>query len=140
MIICLTPPAIASSRPWPIFFSGYRYHVTGLTHDVTGFPTENPEISQALIERLEAKISDNLAHILKYEESELADAEIAVLAYGSVARSAQVAIAQARADGIKAGLFRPVTLWPFPKAQGGCFGPTRARDFGAGDEYGANGG
>lgn len=100
--------------PMADFFSGYRYHVTGLTHDVTGFPTEDPAISQALIERLTAKIMDNLDDILKNEEIGLADAEIIVLAYGSVARSAQVAINQARAAGLKIGLFRPITLWPFP--------------------------
>lgn len=101
--------------PMADFFTGYRYHVTGLTHDVTGFPTEDPRISQSLIERLEAKINGNLDDILKNEESQLEDAEIAVLAYGSVARSARVAIAQAREAGIKAGLFRPLTLWPFPQ-------------------------
>lgn len=100
--------------PMADFFTGYRYHVTGLTHDVTGFPTEDPDISQALIERLTAKIMDNLDHILKNEESGLEDAEIMVLAYGSVARSARVAIAQAREAGLKVGLFRPITLWPFP--------------------------
>jgi 2-oxoglutarate ferredoxin oxidoreductase subunit alpha len=101
--------------PMADFFTGYRYHVTGLTHDVTGFPTEDPDISQALIERLTAKIMDNLDHILKNEESGLEDAEIMVLAYGSVARSARVAIAQAREAGLKVGLFRPITLWPFPR-------------------------
>jgi 2-oxoglutarate ferredoxin oxidoreductase subunit alpha len=99
------------------FFSGYRYHVTGLTHDVTGFPTENPKLSQALMERLAAKITANLEHILKNETSDLAEAEVMVVAYGSVARSAQVAIAEARQAGLKAGLFRPVTLRPFPREQ-----------------------
>jgi 2-oxoglutarate ferredoxin oxidoreductase subunit alpha len=103
--------------PMADFFSGYRYHVTGLTHDVTGFPTEDPNVSQTLIERLEAKIRNNLDDILKNETSHLADAEVVVLAYGSVARSAQVAVRQARQAGLKAGLFRPVTLWPFPRKQ-----------------------
>lgn len=103
--------------PMADFFTGYRYHVTGLTHDVTGFPTENPQISQALMERLEAKIRANLDNILKSEEIEVADAELLVVAYGSVARSARAAIAQARQAGLKAGLFRPVTLWPFPREQ-----------------------
>ncbi len=103
--------------PMADFFTGYRYHVTGLTHDVTGFPTENPQISQSLMERLEAKIRANLANILKSEEIEVADAELLVVAYGSVARSARAAVAQARQAGLKAGLFRPVTLWPFPQEQ-----------------------
>jgi len=103
--------------PMANFFTGYRYHVTGLTHDTTGFPTEDPHISQALAERLEAKIKGNLDDILKNDEFNLEDAEIAIVAYGSVARSARVAVAQAREMGLKAGLFRPVTLWPFPQEQ-----------------------
>ncbi len=103
--------------PMADFFSGYRYHVTGLTHDLTGFPSENPQISQTLIERLEAKITANLPHILKNETRDLAGAEVMVLAYGSVARSAQVAIAQVHQAGLKAGLFRPITIWPFPRPQ-----------------------
>ncbi len=103
--------------PMADFFTGYRYHVTGLTHDATGFPTEDPNVSQALVDRLEAKIKDNLDDILKNEETDLDGAEIAIVAYGSVARSAQVAIAQAQEMGIKAGLFRPITLWPFPREQ-----------------------
>ncbi|MFQ5434826.1 MAG: 2-oxoacid:acceptor oxidoreductase subunit alpha [Anaerolineae bacterium] len=101
--------------PMADFFSGYRYHVTGLTHDATGFPTESPVIAQDLIERLAAKINNNLDDILKYEESDLEGADVAVFAYGSVARSARVAIARARDAGVNVGLFRPVTLWPFPK-------------------------
>ncbi|MFQ5612802.1 MAG: 2-oxoacid:acceptor oxidoreductase subunit alpha [Anaerolineae bacterium] len=101
--------------PMADFFSGHRYHVTGLTHDPTGFPTEDPEVSQALIQRLGAKITDNLDDILKHREHDLEDAEVAVLAYGSIARSARVAIANARQAGIKAGLFQPLTLWPFPE-------------------------
>lgn len=97
------------------FFEGYRYHVTGLTHDETGFPTENPEISQALIERLTSKIEANLEVIQKYEEYQTQDAEIVICAYGSVARSAQVAVMDARKKGMKVGLFKPLTLWPFPR-------------------------
>ncbi len=103
--------------PMANFFNGYRYHVTGLTHDATGFPTEDADVAQALIERLEAKIDQNLDDILKYEEYELEDAELVVLAYGSVARSARVAVNQARQAGLKVGLFRPVTIWPFPREQ-----------------------
>jgi 2-oxoglutarate ferredoxin oxidoreductase subunit alpha len=113
------PYAAGGSQVPPMadFFTGYRHHVTGLTHDVSGFPTEDPDIGQALIERLERKIGDNLDNILNNEEIDLEDAEIAILAYGSVARSARVAVAQARKAGLKAGLFRPVTLWPFPQEQ-----------------------
>lgn len=103
--------------PMASFFSGYRYHVTGLTHDETGFPTEDPQLSQDLIDRLEAKIAANLPLILKNHEIDLADAEVAILAYGTIARSARVAIARARQAGLKVGLFQPLTLWPFPREE-----------------------
>ncbi|MFQ5577241.1 MAG: 2-oxoacid:acceptor oxidoreductase subunit alpha, partial [Anaerolineae bacterium] len=92
-------PYAANGGPVPPmadFFTGYRYHVTGLTHDATGFPTEDPAVSQALIERLHAKLNDNLEHILKNEDTQLEDADIMLRAYGSVARSARVAIDRAR--------------------------------------------
>lgn len=113
------PYATSGSHVPPManFFTGYRYHVTGLTHDLTGFPTEDPEITEALMRRLDAKITDNLNGIIKYEETHLEDADIAIVAYGSVARSARVAVEQAREEGMKVGVFRPVTLWPFPGKQ-----------------------
>ena len=97
------------------FEEGYRFHVTGLNHDKTGFPTINPELIQADEERMLRKISGNLDDIVKYEEINIDDAEIALVAYGSIARSARAAMDEARAKGIKVGLFRPITLWPFPE-------------------------
>ncbi len=98
------------------FGSGYRYHVTGLTHDVRGFPTSRPDESGPLIMRLFRKISQNLADIQTSEFFAADDAEIMVVAYGCVARSAKRAIREAREMGIKAGLLRPVTLWPFVRS------------------------
>ena len=95
------------------FGSGYRYHVTGLTHDVRGFPTSRPDEIGPLIMRLFRKISQNLADILTAEFFAAEDAEIAVVAYGCVARSAKRAVSEARESGIKAGLLRPITIWPF---------------------------
>jgi 2-oxoglutarate ferredoxin oxidoreductase subunit alpha len=95
------------------FGSGYRYHVTGLTHDIRGFPTSLPEEIGPLIMRLYRKISQNLADIQTAEFFAADDAEIAVFAYGCVARSAKRAVREAREAGIKAGLLRPITLWPF---------------------------
>lgn len=103
--------------PLPSFGEGYRYHVTGLSHDYTGFPTSKPELVQAEEERLLRKIKKNEADIIKFEKLMLDDAEIAVFAYGSTARSAKAAVLKARGEGIKVGLFRPITLWPFPEKE-----------------------
>ncbi|MGI5853039.1 MAG: 2-oxoacid:acceptor oxidoreductase subunit alpha [Bacillota bacterium] len=101
--------------PMADFGSGYRSHVTGLIHSKKGFPTSKAEEVDFLIRRLHNKISQNLDEILKYEEYMTDDAEILVLAFGSVARSAYNAVKTARQNGVKAGLFRPITIWPFPE-------------------------
>lgn len=102
--------------PMANFFEGYRYHVTGLTHDETGFPTEDPDLAEAQLRRLMLKVSANADDIMQWEEDGLADAEVAIFAYGAAARSARAAIADLHAAGIKVGLFRPITIWPFPEA------------------------
>ena len=101
--------------PLAPFFTGYRYNVTGLNHDKSGFPTTNPELIQRDMERQRRKLYANLDDILWYDEYKLDDAEVALIAFGSMGRSAQVAVDLAREQGIKAGLFRPITLWPFPE-------------------------
>ncbi|MHB1679288.1 MAG: 2-oxoacid:acceptor oxidoreductase subunit alpha [bacterium] len=94
---------------------GYRYHVTGLSHGETGFPSAKIEVIQDLQNWLIDKIYNNIKDIEKYEETMTEDADILIIAYGSVARSAKSALSMARAAGIKAGLFRPITIWPFPE-------------------------
>ena len=101
-------------NPMADFGTGYRYHVTGLNHNRKGFPTSEPEWVQADGERLLGKITNNRDDIVDYEEYEMDDAEICIFAYGSSARSAKDAIKQVRARGMKVGLFRPITIWPFP--------------------------
>lgn len=103
--------------PMADFCSGYRFHVTGLIHDESGFPTTNPELAEKLINRLHDKVSANIDDIVYYEHFLTEDAEIVVIAYGAVSRSARRAVKEARAAGIKAGLFRPITIWPFPEKQ-----------------------
>ena len=100
--------------PMANFGEGYRYHVTGLTHDETGFPTSDPEKINQVMRRLYQKIEKHKEEIIKVEEKYTEDAEIAIFAYGSVARSAYSAVKEAREKGIKVGLMRPITLWPFP--------------------------
>jgi 2-oxoglutarate ferredoxin oxidoreductase subunit alpha len=100
--------------PMANFGDGYRFHVTGLVHDETGFPRGKGSDGDYLVRRLTDKILNNLANILMVEGYMLEDAEIALVAYGSVARSAKRAVNLAREKGIKAGLLRPITIWPFP--------------------------
>ena len=104
--------------PMACFGEGYRVHVTGLTHDERGYPkTDSPEIQEQLIRRLCDKIRKNADKIVKVKEFMLEDAEIAVIAYGTPARAAVSAVRKAREEGIKAGLLRLVTVWPFPERQ-----------------------
>ena len=101
--------------PMGIFGDGYRYHVTGLIHDVRGFPTERPDEIVPFLNRLFRKITQHFADIQMAAAELTEDAEILVVAYGSVARSAQRAVLEAREQGIKAGLLKLITLWPFPR-------------------------
>ena len=95
-------------------FKGYRYHFTGLHHDKNGFPTEEIETCRKLIQRLEDKVELHKDELESYEEFMMDDADIMIIAYGSVSLAAKEAIRHLRDDGIKAGLFRPITLWPSP--------------------------
>lgn len=101
--------------PMPAIGSGYRFHVTGLTHDVNGFPTSRADEVRELNERLFRKIDQFLHDIQLVEEVETEDAEVAVIAYGIVARSAELAVKQARSLGVKAGLLNLKTLYPYPR-------------------------
>jgi 2-oxoglutarate/2-oxoacid ferredoxin oxidoreductase subunit alpha len=96
-------------------FKGYRYHFTGLHHDKKGFPTEEIETCRKLIQRLEDKVELHKDEIESNEEFMVDDAEFLIIAYGSVSLSAKETIRHLRAEGIKAGLFRPITLWPSPQ-------------------------
>lgn len=101
--------------PLAAFGSGYKFHVTGLNKMQDGFPTTKAEIVQAEEERQVRKVEANKADIMKWEEYMCDDAEIIVVAFGSTSRSARFAVNEARKNGIKAGLFRLITFWPFPE-------------------------
>ena len=96
------------------FGEGYRSHFTGLYHNRKGLPTKDARLVDQLLRRIQAKLETPEARrdILKTEEFFCDDAEVLVVAYGITARAAKDAVVQARAEGIKAGLLRPVTLWP----------------------------
>ena len=97
------------------FGSGYRYHVTGLTHDETGFSTMVPEKVEKVNWRLVNKVEDNKDDIVQWEETATEDAESIIVAYGGAARAAMEAVEILRAEGEKVGLFRPISIWPFPE-------------------------
>jgi 2-oxoglutarate ferredoxin oxidoreductase subunit alpha len=101
--------------PMADFGTGYRWHVTGLNHDETGFPTNKPSLVQPEEERLLAKITRNLSVIEKFEERKQEGARIGVVSYGSTARSAKSAVSEAAEQGIPVDFLRPVTLWPYPE-------------------------
>lgn len=101
--------------PLASFGSGYKFHVTGLNKAEDGFPTTKAALVQAEEERQVRKVEGNAADIMKWEEYLCDDAEVIVVAFGSTSRSARFAVDQARKEGIKAGLFRLITFWPFPE-------------------------
>jgi 2-oxoglutarate ferredoxin oxidoreductase subunit alpha len=102
--------------PMACFGDGFSFHASGLTHDEHGYPqTQSSEVQQRLVRRLCDKIRKNADKIIRVEEVMLEDANVVVVAYGIVARAALSAVRKAREEGIKAGLLRPITLWPFPE-------------------------
>lgn len=103
--------------PMAIAGEGYGIHVTGLTHDERGYPVMAPEAQEAMLQRLVGKIRNNLDDIVRTESYRMEDAEVAIVSYGVSARCSLAAVDEARAAGIRAGLLRLITVWPFPEAQ-----------------------
>jgi 2-oxoglutarate ferredoxin oxidoreductase subunit alpha len=100
--------------PMACFGEGYRFYSTGLTHNEMGYPDMSFETQNKLIRRLCDKIRKNSKKITMTQETMTEDCDILVIAYGITARSATIAVHRARSEGIKAGLLRLITLWPFP--------------------------
>lgn len=99
--------------PMASFGEGKPFHVTGLIHDITGFPSTNPKVTENLINRLMRKIYDNVDDIVDYETAFTEDAEIVVISFGSTARSVLRAVNLLRQEGQKVGMLRLKTIWPF---------------------------
>ena len=99
------------------FGQGERYNITGLAHDESGFPVNSNEIAGKLIGRLLDKVEKNTDDICRVEEVAMDDAETAIVCFGGTARAAMDALNAARAKGMKVGMFRPITVWPFPEKQ-----------------------
>lgn len=94
---------------------GYRVHITGLTHDERGYPGMDAQTQEQMISRLIGKIRNNRDSIIRTQNLYIDDAEVVVVSYGISARSAMHAVRNARSEGIKAGMIKLETVWPFPE-------------------------
>jgi 2-oxoglutarate ferredoxin oxidoreductase subunit alpha len=103
--------------PMAAFGDGYHWHVTGLTSNDWGFPTNNSSDIDKKNQRLLRKVERFRKDVVEYRAESFEDAEILVVSYGCVARSALRAVRELRSKGVKVGHFRPVTIWPFPDAE-----------------------
>lgn len=103
--------------PMAIAGEGYNIHVTGLTHDEMGYPDMTVEAQDKMMARLVGKVRTNLDDIISTEGYRLEDAEIVIVSYGVSARTSLAAVEEARDQGIKAGLLKLNTVWPFPEDQ-----------------------
>lgn len=102
--------------PMATYGDGYNWYITSIVHDDTGFPvTNNPELISSLIGRQHKRVNAYLDDIQKWEEYQTEDADIILVSVGLVSRSVKEAVDSARKNGLKVGLFRPITLWPFPE-------------------------
>jgi len=94
---------------------GYRFHVTGLTHDERGYPNMSPQTQDKLVHRLQDKVRSGADRICALEEDGLDNADVIVISYGITSRVAQRAIDMARQRGLRVGKLRLLTAWPFPE-------------------------
>lgn len=100
--------------PMSDFGGVHRYNVTGLVHDMWGFPTDNPQIAYGLLRHLVDKIEGHVDEITHINEFFLDDADCILISYGSAARSALHVVENRRARGERLGLLELQTIWPFP--------------------------
>ncbi|SHJ80154.1 2-oxoacid:acceptor oxidoreductase subunit alpha [Tepidibacter formicigenes] len=101
--------------PMANFGEGYKYNITGLVHDETGFPINSTKEAEKLLNRLMRKIDDNLDDILIYEEYLIEDADVLFITFGCMARSTKESVNTLRKEGINAGMLVLKTIWPFPE-------------------------
>lgn len=101
-------------NPMPPFGSGYRYHVTGLCYDETGFPTNDTAKIAKLLDRLQSKMVKFSPELEQTESNNAEDCDILLVSYGSVFRSSKTAVKIARENGKNIGIVCLTTLWPFP--------------------------
>ncbi len=100
--------------PMSDFGGEHRYNVTGLFHDMWGFPSNNPTTVNELLKHLVDKIENNVHAITRYKEHFMEDADYVLVSYGSSARSAIHLAKMRRAKGEKIGVLELQSIWPFP--------------------------
>ena len=100
--------------PMSDFGGVHRYNITGLMHDMWGFPSDNPQVAYGLMRHLVDKIENNANQMARYKTFYLEDAETVLVSFGSAARSARHIVESLRPRGQKIGLLELQTLWPFP--------------------------
>ena len=93
---------------------GHRIHITGLTHNEYGIPIMDQELHGKLVKRLNDKIRRNHDKIVRIEEFYTDDADILIVTYGSLFRTAITAVNDLRREGVHVGLVKLITIWPFP--------------------------
>jgi 2-oxoglutarate ferredoxin oxidoreductase subunit alpha len=109
-------PGPKGVAPMPAAGDGYNVHITGLTHDEKGYPVMTVDAQHEMMNRLTGKIRNNLDDILMSERFMLDDADFVIVSYGVSSRTGYAAVEELRAMGIKAGMLRLITVWPFPGA------------------------
>ncbi len=100
--------------PMSDFGGIHRYNVTGLFHDMWGFPTDNPKVVHGLTRHLVDKLQNRVHDLARFKEYYLEDARVLLISYGSAARSALHLVEERRSKGERLGLLELQTLWPFP--------------------------
>jgi 2-oxoglutarate ferredoxin oxidoreductase subunit alpha len=100
--------------PMSDFGGEHRYNVTGLIHDMWGFPSNNPKVAHGLLRHLVDKIQNNANTICRYKAYYMEDARTVLISYGASARSALHIVENRRARGERLGLLELQTIWPFP--------------------------
>ncbi len=101
--------------PMSDFGGVHRYNVTGLVHDMWGFPSNDPKVAYDLLHHLVDKLENKADLLARYKEHYTKDAEILLISFGSAARTALHMVEQRRERGLKVGLLELQTLWPFPR-------------------------
>ncbi len=111
----LYEPGPNGVAPMPAIGDGYNVHVTGLTHDERGYPDMTVEAQEKMLGNLKGKIRNNLDDIIETENYLMEDADVVIVSYGISARTGLTAVDEARKMGVRAGLLRLITVWPFPE-------------------------
>jgi 2-oxoglutarate ferredoxin oxidoreductase subunit alpha len=106
----LVPPMVAAGE-------GFRVHITGLTHDERGYPAINADTQKRLVRRLVDKVKTNADKIIMTEEINVEEAEVVIVCYGITARISHRVRELAKRAGLRVGLLRLMTIWPFPEAR-----------------------